>query len=102
MRDDEGERCLSFAAVPMARITERINRAGYRVTGAWSAYRAGDVVRRVRVEPVPAAVGPHPRFPGVSAVEAWENDGGACVGVQLPRSAATAGCAQVRGGFTTL
>ncbi|MFD7163567.1 hypothetical protein [Streptomyces violascens] len=49
--DDQGCHYLSFDAVPMDRIADLIARHGYRIAGEWSAYRYGDVVRRVPVEP---------------------------------------------------
>ncbi|MGW7208492.1 hypothetical protein [Streptomyces sp. NPDC054837] len=83
--NEEGCHYPSFGAVDLDRVTGLITARGYRVAGAWSA---GDVIRRVAVEPTPSgtetvpvvavAADTGPCDPG--SVEAWESDGGACPG----------------------
>ncbi|MET8411703.1 hypothetical protein ABZV34_27020 [Streptomyces sp. NPDC005195] len=73
--DDKGCHYLSLAAVPMDRIADLITRQGYRVTGEWSTYQPTDVIRRARVEPLPAR-------PDPGSVDGWEYEGGACPGLE--------------------
>ncbi|MEU5324257.1 hypothetical protein AB0G67_47220 [Streptomyces sp. NPDC021056] len=84
--NEEGCHYPSSSAVDLDRVADLIAARGYRVAGAWSA---GDVIRRVAVEPTAptaaetapvaaAAADAGPCDPG--SVEAWESDGEACPG----------------------